>query len=199
MASDHLLNFLDNFYKTWPTLKQSPLYITGESFGGHYVPAFARKIIINETWTKNTGVKLAGISIGDGWTDPMNQVNYYDSFLWSVGIVDTKFRDVCTWFQTHAMINIHNGNYKNVHFVDIVRPQLILISLPITIQLRKFILETSQCSTLETMTEWINHLPKSCKIIKTSWELKSTTFLEMTPFILLLLTTSVEVMILMLF
>lgn len=46
-AGDHLLNFLDNFYKTWPALKEAPLYITGESFGGHYVPAFARKIIIN--------------------------------------------------------------------------------------------------------------------------------------------------------
>lgn len=43
----------------------------------------------------------------------MNQVNFYDSFLWSVGIVDSKFRDVCTWFQTNAMINMYNGNYKN--------------------------------------------------------------------------------------
>jgi vitellogenic carboxypeptidase-like protein len=59
---------------------------------------------------------LAGISIGDGWTDPMNQVNFYDSYLWSVGVVESKFRDVCTWFQTNAMININNGNYKNVYF-----------------------------------------------------------------------------------
>lgn len=28
-AGDHLLNFLYNFYKQWPALKQSPLYITG--------------------------------------------------------------------------------------------------------------------------------------------------------------------------
>jgi carboxypeptidase C (cathepsin A) len=115
-AADHLLNFLDNFYKTWPSLKEAPLYITGESFGGHYVPAFARKIIINETWQQATGVKLEGISIGDGWTDPINQVNFYDSFLWSVGVVESKFRDVCTWFQTNAMINMYNGNFKNVLF-----------------------------------------------------------------------------------
>jgi carboxypeptidase C (cathepsin A) len=114
-AGDHLLNFLDNFYKTWPALKEAPLYITGESFGGHYVPAFARRVIINETWRESTGVKLAGISIGDGWTDPLNQVNFYDSYLWSVGIVDTKFRDVCTWYQTNAMLNMYNGNYKKVH------------------------------------------------------------------------------------
>lgn len=54
-----------------------------------------------------------GVSIGDGWTDPINQINYYDSYLWSVGVVSNKFRDVCTWFQTHAIVNIYEGNYKN--------------------------------------------------------------------------------------
>ena len=46
-AGEHLLNFMDNFYKTWPSLKKNPLYITGESFAGHYIPAFARTIIMN--------------------------------------------------------------------------------------------------------------------------------------------------------
>jgi carboxypeptidase C (cathepsin A) len=40
-AADHLLNFLFNLYKQWPALKKCPLYITGESFAGHYIPAFA--------------------------------------------------------------------------------------------------------------------------------------------------------------
>lgn len=60
----------------------------------------------------HTQVKLAGISIGDGWTDPINQINYYDSYLSSVGVVARKFREVCTWFQTHAISNIYQGNYK---------------------------------------------------------------------------------------
>jgi len=46
-AADHLQNFLFNFYKTWPALKSSPLYITGESFAGHYIPAFGSKILYN--------------------------------------------------------------------------------------------------------------------------------------------------------
>lgn len=41
-AANHLVNFLDNFYKEWPQLRTAPLYITGESFAGHYIPAFAR-------------------------------------------------------------------------------------------------------------------------------------------------------------
>lgn len=112
-ATNHLLNFLSNFYKEFPALTSSPLYITGESFGGHYVPNFARKILENSTFLAETKVTLKGVSIGDGWTDPINQVNYYDSYLWSVGVVESKFRDVCTWFQTNAIINIYEGNYQN--------------------------------------------------------------------------------------
>lgn len=66
----------------------------------------ARKILTNSTFAKATGVKLAGISIGDGWVDPINQVNYVDSFLWSAGIIDNKFRDVVTWHQTQTMVNV---------------------------------------------------------------------------------------------
>lgn len=112
-ATNHLLNFLTNFYNEFPALKKSPLYITGESYAGHYIPSLAAKIITNSTWKKNTGVTLAGIAIGNGWTDPVNQVNYYDSYLWSVGVVESRFRDICTWYQTNAMVNIFEGKYQN--------------------------------------------------------------------------------------
>lgn len=109
-ATDHLLNFLFNFYKTWPQLKANPLYITGESFAGHYIPNLAKKIAYNNSLQFN----LQGVAIGNGWTDPTNQVNYYDSFLWSVGVIGNKFRDTCNWFQTRSIINMYEGNYKKV-------------------------------------------------------------------------------------
>jgi serine carboxypeptidase-like clade 2 len=46
-ATDHLMNFLYNFYNEYPSLRKSPLYITGESFAGHYIPNLAAKIITN--------------------------------------------------------------------------------------------------------------------------------------------------------
>jgi carboxypeptidase C (cathepsin A) len=46
-AGQHLLNFMHNFYNEWPLLRQNPLYITGESFAGHYIPAFAQNILTN--------------------------------------------------------------------------------------------------------------------------------------------------------
>lgn len=58
-------------------------------------------------------VNLRGIAIGDGWTDPINQVNFYDSYLWSVGVVSNKFRDVCTWYQKQAIMSIYQNDYQN--------------------------------------------------------------------------------------
>jgi len=92
------LNFLVNFYIQWPELKKSPLYITGESFAGHYIPPFALKILKNQTLLDS--ITFGGIAIGDGWVDPYSQINQYDSYLYSVGIVAPKFRDTLTWFQT---------------------------------------------------------------------------------------------------
>ena len=65
-ATDHLLNFLYNFYHEFPTLKNCPLYLTGESFAGHYIPNLARKILENDTFIRSTGARLTGVSIGDG-------------------------------------------------------------------------------------------------------------------------------------
>ena len=110
-ATDHLVNFLSNFYKSWPSLKASPLYLIGESFAGHYIPNFAKKISFNNS----LGFNLQGVAIGDGWTDPVNQVNYYDSYLWSVGVIANKFRDTCSWYQTRSIINIYEGNHQKVH------------------------------------------------------------------------------------
>jgi carboxypeptidase C (cathepsin A) len=130
-GATHLVNFLYNFYREWPKLAASPLYITGESLAGHYIPAFAREIILNETFQAATKVNLKGVAIGDGWVDPINQFNFYDSLLYSVGIVSNKFRDVCTWTQTQGMMSIYKGELTNVTLPP-RRPPLTGTSSPTT-------------------------------------------------------------------
>ena len=34
-------NFLKNFYAKYPAFRNRELYLTGESFAGHYIPAIA--------------------------------------------------------------------------------------------------------------------------------------------------------------
>lgn len=66
---------------------------------------------MNETFKSATQINLKGVAIGDGWVDPVNQFNYYDSLLYSVGIVSNKFRDTIRWFQTQGIINILKDSY----------------------------------------------------------------------------------------
>jgi vitellogenic carboxypeptidase-like protein len=45
--STNLYNLMESFYVMFPDQLQVPLFITGESYGGHYVPGFASKIYQN--------------------------------------------------------------------------------------------------------------------------------------------------------
>jgi len=74
----------------------------GESFGGHYVPVLGKKLLQHSDYKS----RVAGIIIGGGFIDPINQLNYFDSYLWSLGVIDRSYRETLTWMQTQSMQNI---------------------------------------------------------------------------------------------
>ncbi|RHY37308.1 hypothetical protein DYB38_012241, partial [Aphanomyces astaci] len=59
-----------------PKFKSHPFFITGESYGGHYVPSAAH-YILNQSPDKADGrINLKGISVGNGITDTVTQIPY---------------------------------------------------------------------------------------------------------------------------
>jgi hypothetical protein len=50
--------------------------------------------------------------LGDGWVDPELQINNYDSFLNSVGVVSNQWRDTTSFMQNEALIRIDKGDMK---------------------------------------------------------------------------------------
>ena len=84
--------FLEEFYQKYPKYSSLPLYIIGESYAGHFVPAFSAYIVKSSaTVAKN----LKGIGIGNGWVDPKQQYPAYTEFMRKIGfITDTEFRDL---------------------------------------------------------------------------------------------------------
>lgn len=70
----NLLTVLSQFYLVFPSKAKVPLYLTGESYAGHYIPALGNAIYKHNAALApgNPGyIPLVGLAIGDGWIDPV--------------------------------------------------------------------------------------------------------------------------------
>ena len=74
-------------------------------------------ITSNLTFQQKIKISIKGVIISSGWIDPANQMNYYDSLLYSAGIVSNKFRDICSSLQTRGIVDIYKNSYKNVRII----------------------------------------------------------------------------------
>ena len=62
------------WYKTFPKSRALPFHIAGESYGGHYIPIFAKHIVDeNAKSPKHEEVPLKSLMIGNGIFDPLRQ------------------------------------------------------------------------------------------------------------------------------
>ncbi|KAL1161428.1 hypothetical protein V6Z11_A07G133100 [Gossypium hirsutum] len=75
--------FLVNWLERFPQYKTRDLYITGESYAGHYVPQLAYTIFLNNKNANQTLINLKGIAVGNGWIDDRtNALGRFD-YLWT--------------------------------------------------------------------------------------------------------------------
>jgi len=66
--------FLQRFLDLRPEFRGRDFYISGESYGGHYVPSIASHVVMHEN---ELDLNLRGISIGNGMVDPKIQFQYF--------------------------------------------------------------------------------------------------------------------------
>ena len=76
MVAENFYRFLIKFFATYPNLKGRDLYITGESYAGHYIPAIADFVVKHP----DENIILKGVAIGNGWVDPYAQYPAYVEF-----------------------------------------------------------------------------------------------------------------------
>ncbi|KAF5735596.1 serine carboxypeptidase-like 25 [Tripterygium wilfordii] len=86
-TAEDSLEFLVQWMGRFPRYKHREVYLTGESYAGHYVPQLAREIMKHNRISKHP-INLKGIMVGNAVTD-----NYYDN----LGTV--------TYWWSHAMIS----------------------------------------------------------------------------------------------
>lgn len=82
-----MVNFIQALLKAHPEWQKLDFYITGESYGGHYVPAVSHAVWeANQKGTNEIPVNLKGIAIGNGLTNPSIQYQYYPEMVYNYSI-----------------------------------------------------------------------------------------------------------------
>jgi carboxypeptidase C (cathepsin A) len=62
-------DLIQGFLKKFPELASNDLYITSESYGGHYLPTWAKKIVDENTAGKNPKLNFKGFAVGNPYTN----------------------------------------------------------------------------------------------------------------------------------
>lgn len=88
VIGDNLYNALVQFFQLFPDLQKNEFYVTGESYGGKYVPAVSYAIYKNNP-SADVKINLQGLALGNGFTDPIHQLNYAD-YLYQIGLIDAN-------------------------------------------------------------------------------------------------------------
>jgi len=85
MISEDAYYFLQAFFKKHPEYAANPLFIVGESYGGHYAPSIAHRV-----WRGNKALvdgaihlNLGGLAVGNGLTDPEEQYKWYPEMAYN--------------------------------------------------------------------------------------------------------------------
>ncbi|KAL9641876.1 hypothetical protein ABK040_000814 [Willaertia magna] len=108
-AKDNLQFIIKFFYEEFPNLVKNDFYISGESYGGNYVPLLAKEILYNNNNQKSQHypINFKGFSIGNPTID-----SYYDN----AGYFPFMFN--------HALISIEDYNNYLKACPNITKPSI---------------------------------------------------------------------------
>ncbi|KND02680.1 uncharacterized protein SPPG_01765 [Spizellomyces punctatus DAOM BR117] len=74
---------------------QAQIYITGESYAGMYIPYIASEILMrNRASTQKPPLHLRGITIGNGWMDPLRQYPAYIQYAQHHGLLSGEYLEI---------------------------------------------------------------------------------------------------------
>ncbi|XP_010055744.2 serine carboxypeptidase-like 45 [Eucalyptus grandis] len=95
MTARDNLAFLCNWFEKFPQYRERDLFITGESYAGHYVPQLAKLIVQSKLFN------LKGIAIGNPLLEFDTDINSRAEFLWSHGLISDatyeSFNTICNF------------------------------------------------------------------------------------------------------
>lgn len=114
-----LLNALQQFFLLFPNLQKNEFFISGESYGGKYVPVIGYAILQDSKRQAENNlngptmpkINLKGLTIGNGLSDPLHQFNYGD-YLYQLGLIDTNGRRAFIKYENRGLDCIKKRDFQ---------------------------------------------------------------------------------------
>ncbi|KAI3811978.1 hypothetical protein L1987_16677 [Smallanthus sonchifolius] len=113
-VAKHLFVAIRKFIDLDPLFKSRPIYITGESYAGKYVPSIGYYILKrNPNLPVSKRVNLVGLAIGNGLTDPETQVGTHAVHTYNLGLINDKQKTEMEKLQSAAIELAKAGNWSD--------------------------------------------------------------------------------------
>ncbi|CAD0204173.1 unnamed protein product [Chrysodeixis includens] len=109
-VGEQLYSTLTQFFQLFPELQQNKFFVTGESYGGKYVPALAYTIHKKNPSAK-VKINMKGIAIGNGLSDPEHQL-VYGKYLYQIGLIDWNQAKVFEAYENKTKQYIQQGKWN---------------------------------------------------------------------------------------
>ncbi|XP_051129621.1 serine carboxypeptidase-like 50 [Andrographis paniculata] len=112
-VATHLYTAINQFLDLDVGFRSRPVYITGESYAGKYVPSIGYYIL-----RKNAAlppgeerINLGGVAIGNGLTDPEIQVTSHAVQAYNLGLINGKQKALLEELQRQAVERVRRGEW----------------------------------------------------------------------------------------
>ncbi|XP_010277705.2 PREDICTED: serine carboxypeptidase-like 50 [Nelumbo nucifera] len=110
---NHLFVALNAFMSLNQLFKSRPIYITGESYAGKYIPAIGCYILQqNSLVSTSHKLNLKGIAIGNGWIDPINQLTSIPNNVYFSSLINEKQKIELEALQVEAITLAGEGKWR---------------------------------------------------------------------------------------
>ncbi|XP_022154448.1 serine carboxypeptidase-like 42 [Momordica charantia] len=176
--------FMMNWYEKFPSFKARALYLTGESYAGHYIPQLAISLLDHNARSSGFKFNIKGVAIGNPLLRLDRDVPATYEYFWSHGMISDEIGitimsecdfDDYTFSSPHNVTDSCNeaiskanhivGNYINNYDVilDVCYPSIVEQELRLRKMASKISLGVDVCMTMER--KFYFNLPEVQKVL----------------------------------